>query len=295
MAKAHQPKAQAPKTHHQTAPGNPPLGTGATARAGRRGAPSSAGHSRDAPVQKLVDLQLLLGNASDAKSDVNDPENYLIDRLQYALSYNRTQGKPNWVSWHLNASSLGHVRRSGKFLVDTSLPTGWPEITPGEYARTGYNRGHMCPSEHRTRTLPDNLAVFLMTNMIPQAPGNDEGPWALFEVYTKDLALQGLDLFLMAGGYGSLGTLNGAGRVTIPKTTWYLAVVSKTPVTSPDQIDENVRVIALVMPNDNTIAATRWQDYRVSVAEIESQTGLRFFSNLDPAVAKALKQRVDDQ
>ena len=49
----------------------------------------------------------------------------------------------------------------------------------------------MCPSEHRTATLPDNMAAFLMTNMIPQAPGNDEGPWALLEGYTRDLALQG--------------------------------------------------------------------------------------------------------
>jgi endonuclease G len=153
----------------------------------------------------------------------------------------------------------------------------------------------MCPSEHRTRTLPDNLAVFLMTNMIPQAPQNDEGPWALFEAYTKDLALQGLDLFLVAGGDGSLGTLDGRGRVTIPASTWYVALVSQTPVTSPDQINEKVRVIALRMPNDNTVAASRWQDFRVSVADVEAATKLTFFSNLDPTVASALKQRVDDQ
>jgi endonuclease G, mitochondrial len=275
--------------------GNPPLGTGATAQAGRLGKPSSAGHSKQAPVQAVIDLQLLLGNPSNAKSDINDPENFLIDRLQYAMSYSRSQGKPNWVSWHLNSSNLGQIRRSGKFLVDTSLPTGWPEIDPTEFTRTGYNRGHMCPSEHRTRTLPDNLAVFLMTNMIPQAPGNDEGPWALFEAYTKDLALQGLDLFLTAGSDGSLGTLNNAGRVTIPASTWYVVVVSKTPITSPAQVDENVRVIALRMPNNNTIASTRWQDYRLSVAEIEAATKLTFFSNVDPTVAKALKARVDDQ
>jgi endonuclease G len=288
-------KTRHSNTHRRPAPGNPPLGTGARHRAGRLGAPSSAGHAKHGPVQSLIDFQLLLGNPSDAQPDASDPENYLIDRLQYALSYSRSQGKPNWVSWHLNSSSLGHIRRSGTFMVDTSLPTGWPEIEPREYTRTGYNRGHMCPSEHRTRTLPDNMAVFLMTNILPQAPQNDEGPWALFEAYTKDLALQGLDLFLVAGGDGSLGTLNDAGRVTIPASTWYLAVVSETPVTSPDQIDENVRVIALRMPNDNTVATSRWQDFRVSVADIEAATKLTFFSNLDPAVARALKERVDDQ
>jgi endonuclease G len=288
-------KTRPSRPPQQAAPGNPPVGTGAALRAGRLGAPRSAGHAQQGPVQNLIDLQLLLGNPSDAKSDASDPENYLIDRLQYALSYSRSHGKPNWVSWHLNSSSLGSVRRTGRFLVDTSLPTGWPEIEPTEYTRTGYNRGHMCPSEHRTRTLPDNLAVFLMTNMIPQAPQNDEGPWALFEAYTKDLALQGLDLFLVAGGDGALGTLNDLGRVTIPASTWYIAVVSETPVTAPDQIDENVRVIALQMANDSTVAQHRWQDFRVSVADVEAATGLTFFTNLDPGVARALKARVDDQ
>jgi endonuclease G len=137
--------------------------------------------------------------------------------------------------------------------------------------------------------------VFLMTNIIPQSPGGDEGPWALFEAYTRDLALQGLDLFLVAGGDGSLGTLRDAGRVTIPAFTWYVAVVSDTPITAPDQITEGVRVIALRMPNDNTVAMSRWQDFRLSVASVEAATKLNFFSNLDPAVAKALKARVDDQ
>ena len=277
----------------QAAPGNPPVGTGATARAGRLGAPSSAGRSAESVVQAVFDLQRLTGNPSNASAD--DPENFLIDRMQYALSYSKSQGKPNWVSWHLNAGSLGQIRRSGKFLTDTSLPTGWPEIETGEYTRTGYNRGHMCPSEHRTRTLPDNLAVFLMSNMIPQAPGNDEGPWALFEAYTRDMALQGMDLFLLCGAYGSSGTLNNLGRVTIPVTTWYVAVVSPTPITSPGQIDEKVRVIALLMPNDNTIAQDRWQDFRLSLDDLEAASKLTFLSDLDPAIAKILKARVDDQ
>ena len=294
MAKTHRRPAP---THAspRPAPGNPPLGTGAAARAGRLGAPNSAGHSPTSPVQTLIDLQLLLGNPSDAKDDVNVPENYLIERMQYALSYSRSQGKPNWVSWHLNSSSLGSVRRTGVFITDTSLPIGWPEIETTEFTRTGYNRGHMCPSEHRTRTVPDNMAVFLLTNIIPQAPGNDEGPWALFEAYAKDLALQGLELFLICGGDGSLGTLNGLGRVAIPASTWYVAVISQTPVTSPDQVDENVRVIAMRMPNDNTIARSRWQDFRLSVADLETATGLDFFTNLDPTLAKTLKARVDDQ
>jgi endonuclease G len=245
------------------------------------------------PVQALTDLQMLLGNPSNASAV--DPANFLIRRTQYALSYARDRGGPNWVSWHLSKASLGHVRRTGKFLVDTSLPMGWHEVDPSEFTRTGYNRGHMCPSEHRTATLPDNLAVFLMTNIIPQAPGNDEGPWVLLENYTRDLALQGMELFLTCGGTGSLGTLNGLGRVTIPAFTWYVILVLPAPIASASQVTTGDRAIAVYMPNDNTIAMNRWQDFRVSIAEVEGKTGYTFLSAVPPAVANALKSRVDKQ
>jgi len=246
------------------------------------------------PLQTLMDLQMLLGNPSNALPSASDPSNFLIRRTQYALSYSRDRGTPNWVSWHLARSSMGHVRRTGKFLTDTSLPTGWPEIETGEYTRTGYNRGHMCPSEHRTATLPDNLAVFLMTNMIPQAPGNDEGPWALLEAFTRDLALQGQELFLASGPQGSLGTLNNAGRVTIPAFTWYVIVVLKGPIADPSEIDASARPIAVWMPNDNSLMTSRWQDFRVSIAEVEGKTGYTFLSAVPPAVADKLKSKVDN-
>lgn len=247
----------------------------------------------ESPLRTLMDLQMLLGNPSDAAPSTADPENYLIRRTQYALSYSRDRGTPNWVSWHLNRSSIGHVRRTGKFLTDTSLPTGWPEIDTHEYTRSGYNRGHMCPSEHRTATLPDNLAVFLMTNMVPQSPGNDEGPWALLESYTRDLALQGQELFLACGPQGSLGTLHSLARVTIPTSTWYVIVVLRAPIAAASEVDASARPIAVFMPNDSSIMTRRWQDFRVSIAEVEARTGYKFLSDVPADVAATLKSKVD--
>lgn len=212
---------------------------------------------------------------------------------QYALAYSRDDGIPKWVSWHLNASNLGTTPRSTEFFADTSLPIGWYQVQPTDYTRTGYNRGQMCPSEHRTLTMPDNMATFLMTDVLPQAPGNDEGPWELIENYTRDLAMQGMDLFLVCGYDGSLGTLNNLGKITIPANTWYVIVVWPSLVTSASQIDASARVIALRMPNTNAIKAQRWQDFLVTTASIEAITGYRFFGNLSPSVQAALKAKVD--
>ena len=54
--------------------------------------------------QAALPEHLTLGNPSGATPDEAQPTNYLLAKPQYALSYNRDQGKPNWVSWHLSSA-----------------------------------------------------------------------------------------------------------------------------------------------------------------------------------------------
>ena len=49
-----------------------------------------------------ISIHLTLGNPSNATGSVNNPTNFLMLKSQYALSYNRDRGEPNWVSWHLS-------------------------------------------------------------------------------------------------------------------------------------------------------------------------------------------------
>ena len=67
-------------------------------------------------------IYLTLGNPSGAVADASIPTNYLIVREQYALSYHRDRGIPNWVSWHLASSDLGSVARyDGNFIGSSAL------------------------------------------------------------------------------------------------------------------------------------------------------------------------------
>jgi endonuclease G len=52
-------------------------------------------------------VHLLLGNPSQATLVSTNASNYLMLKPEYALSYNRERGLPNWVSWQLNATWLG--------------------------------------------------------------------------------------------------------------------------------------------------------------------------------------------
>jgi len=81
-------------------------------------------------------VHLTLGNPSGASASVSNPDNYLMVKPQYALSYNRSKGTANWVSWELNKSYLGNVDRQNDFRPDDTLPPGWERVTPSVYSRS---------------------------------------------------------------------------------------------------------------------------------------------------------------
>src|SRR3954454_9561408 len=106
-------------------------------------------------AQSTASVQLTMGNPSGATTDVNFPSNYLMSKPQYAHSYHRDHGVPNWVSWHRGPLDLGSAARCDCFKSDPNLPSAWYHVTTGSYTSSGYDRGHMCPSADRTASSTD--------------------------------------------------------------------------------------------------------------------------------------------
>jgi endonuclease G, mitochondrial len=252
-----------------------------------------------APPKPLLSLRvssnpnLLLGNPSNATSNINNPDNYLMEKSQFVLSYNNSKHIPNWVSWQLNSSWLGNAERQNYFLPDDSLPKDWYHVKPNDYIGSGYDRGHMIPSADRTRNITDNSATFLMTDMIPQSPDNNQGPWADLENYSRELAKEGKELYIISGGLGSKGTIGKKAKITIPAKTWKVIVVLDKPGLGLKGITANTRTIAIEMPNDQGIRAKNWKSFRVSVKQVEKDTGLDFLSNVSPNIQNAIESKVD--
>ncbi|MBI5880378.1 MAG: DNA/RNA non-specific endonuclease [Chloroflexi bacterium] len=233
---------------------------------------------------------LALGNPSNAVHDATQPNNYLIERPQYALSYNRDRAIPNWVSWQLAPNDIGPAQRSNEFVSDTSLPSGWLRITTDDYTGSGYDRGHMCPSADRTATQDDNDATFIMTNIVPQAPDNNRVTWEHLESYSRSLVGKGHVLYITAGSDGAIEKLKN--KLTVPAFTWKVIVVAARDG-NISGITTSTPVIAVRVPNDKNAKLGDWDQYRVTVASIESVTGYKFFTNLPAATQTALKSRID--
>jgi len=249
------------------------------------------------PAQHLV-----LGNPSNATTDVANFTNYLLPKSQYVMSYHRDRGIPNWVAWHLDTTWLGSTPRQDDFRPDTTLPAGWYQVLQTDYSGSGFDRGHHCPSGDRTSSIANNSATFVMTNMMPQAPDNNQGPWEELESYARTLANAGNEMYIYAGGagqggVGSNGPLNtvAAGHVVVPAFTWKVIVVLPNGDNDADRVGKTTRVIAVIMPNTQGIRNNSWTIYRTNVRQIERLTGLNFFTNVRPQMRFFMKNRVDIQ
>jgi endonuclease G, mitochondrial len=245
------------------------------------------------PLLPVENVHLTLGNPSNAGKDSN---NYLLQSFDrpYVVAYDRSRLIPKWVSWQLNKTWLGEVPRNNNFRPDESLPQGWYAVRSSDYNGSGYDRGHMIPSADRSRSAKDNSATFLMTNILPQAPDNNQGPWADLETYCRDLVRQGKELYIVAGGYGS-GRSMGKGnvKITVPDRVWKVIVVLDKPDLGIAGVNANTRVIAVDMPNQQGIKEENWRKFRVSVDEIEAKTNYNFLTNVPDAIQKPLESRVD--
>jgi endonuclease G len=131
---------------------------------------------------------LLFGNPSGAQPVIAMMDNYLIDMGYYVESYNATRAGPNWVSWHLDANSINNTAsRLNNFAAFNGLPNNWFAVKNNSYSynKYGFDRGHNCPSADRSSSVNANSSTFLMTNMVPQAPNNNQETWGNFEDYLR--------------------------------------------------------------------------------------------------------------
>jgi endonuclease G, mitochondrial len=231
-------------------------------------------------------VNLKYGNPSHANSK---EDNYLIVKPEYALSYNCSAGIANWASWQLNRSWLGSTDRSDNFMPNPELPADCYSVRPSDYSSSGYDRGHLVPSGDRTNSRIANEHTFIMTNIIPQAPNNNREVWRELEEYSRELADEGKELYLIAGGEGIAQKI-AQSQVVVPEYTWKVILILDDP--GSEITTENVKTLAVWIPNSEEVINTKWQDYIVSVDQVEAKTGYNFFADLPKNVQRQIEKAI---
>jgi DNA/RNA endonuclease G (NUC1) len=243
-----------------------------------------------------VTLQMQLGNPSGANTDTNNHDHYLIQRTVEAIDYSDKLGEPVWASWDLTAGDVGGSGRNSTYYTDTTLPANFYHVTTTDYNGVGtnnFNRGHLCPSADRTDTKNNNKLVFYMSNIMPQSALNNQGVWGNLEDYCRAM-LPTNELLIMCGGSGFGSKTIPSGKAFIPSNTWKMVVcVLLGNGTAISRITTATRVIAVSIPNATNGLSSAWQTYVTSPQQIERDTGLKFFTALNPNLAGVLRTNID--
>jgi DNA/RNA endonuclease G (NUC1) len=59
-------------------------------------------------------------------------------------------------------------------------------------------------------------------------------------------------------------------------------------------VNADTRLIAVIMPNDQSVKGRKWKDYLVRVSDVEALTGYSFFNKVPPKIITPLKREIDD-
>lgn len=199
----------------------------------------------------------------------DEPDHDVLCRRGYILAHNTERKVPDWVLEELTPDRFkgSADRKNVVFKADTDIAA--KSAAPKDYARSGYDRGHMAPAGDMKWDDEAMAESFYMTNMAPQVGvGFNRGIWKSLEERIRDWAGHRERLIVITGPiYGERVKTIGAG-VAVPEAFYKIAY-------DPDR----KRAIAFLLPNkaapDRTLP-----DRIVTVREIEEKTGLDFLAIL---------------
>lgn len=227
----------------------------------------------------------------------------------YSVCYDVDRHISHWVAYPIfkKVYETPVLRRVNDFNYDPNdqlpvIPTRDQQYigTGGNgrgYGAWGYDRGHMLPQASRYNNYEPNRMTYYGTNMMPQNSTLNQNIWASLEGKVRSWGgLQTYDtLYVVTGAaFKSTKTIDNAnGPIAVPSHCWKVLLRQRgnqNRQISQFKADE-LKAIGFVFTNDDAGAATSIESAVRSVKEIEELTGFKFFRNLDPAVADAVKSQ----
>ena len=227
----------------------------------------------------------------------------------YSVCYDVDRHISHWVAYPIfkKVYETPVLRRVNDFNYDPNdqlpvIPTRDQQYigTGGNgrgYGARGYDRGHMLPQASRYNNYEPNRMTYYGTNMMPQNSTLNQNIWATLEGKVRGWGgLQTYDtLYVVTGAaFKSTKTIDNAnGPIAVPSHCWKVLLRQRgnqNRQISQFKADE-LKAIGFVFTNDDAGAATSIESAVRSVKEIEELTGFKFFRNLDPAVADAVKSQ----
>ncbi len=202
----------------------------------------------------------------------------IIHHTGYIVSYNKDLKLPNWVSYELTREETkGKEKRSNRFITDP-LVKGLI-ATNADYARSGYDKGHMAPAADMKWSPQAMEASFYFSNICPQHPQLNRRGWKKLEEKIRDWAIADSAIIIICGPIITKQPKTiGKNKVAVPQQ-FFKVVLS--PFAKP------MRAIGFLFNNRQAVEPL--STYAVTIDSIERLTNMDFFAPLPDEIENKIE------
>ncbi|KEZ97666.1 endonuclease [Xanthomonas vasicola pv. vasculorum NCPPB 895] len=204
-----------------------------------------------------------------------------LNKGGYTLSYDCTNRTALRYEYVLQADT-GSAARPSSFNLDTELPSGCAgQTSSASYAsvRSGYDRGHLVTSNHMDYNETYIRRANLMSNIVPQVSGFNQGIWVQAENVAE--CYRDIKPVKVYGGVVFGDTSNdyflSSHGIRTPEYFWK-TIITTDPSTGAE------KAISWIIPNQTGLGSL--DDYIVSIADLEDLIGA---SNVGITASSAVK------
>ena len=215
-------------------------------------------------------------NYASSKNDLvfdylpSSTTNVVYKHKGYIFSYNEEYEQSEWLAYELEDGDWKYSEFERRLFNQDPLviteSAHW-----GNYKKSGYTKGHLCPAGDRKQNQELFEETFYTSNVSPQTYEFNAGVWNRLEQKVRYWAGKYDGLYVVTGGVLN-DDLEVIGRehVAVPKY-FYKVLMTKDQST----------MIAFLVPHTNSKQPL--YEFTTSVDEIENITGINFFPKLEDA------------
>ncbi|WP_290702155.1 DNA/RNA non-specific endonuclease [Lacinutrix sp.] len=227
---------------------------------------------------------VVVAGGTISKEDTNDyflptsTTGQIVHHEGYSLSYSEPHEQAEWVAYELKKTHLSSTNfKRPYFEIDNAVKTKAAHW--GNYKKSGYDKGHLCPAADRKYSKQAHDETFLTSNISPQKHDFNAGVWNRLEQKTRYWAGKYDGVFVVSGGVlkGNMKTI-GSEKVAVPNQ-FYKVII--------DNNSGETKMLAFLIDHKESKAPL--YKFVVSVDEVEALTGIDFFSELEDSKENRLE------
>lgn len=203
-----------------------------------------------------------------------------LTNTTFLVAYDEKRENPAWAAYRISGMrKYGPLPRPARFATDTRTKA---RVTHSNYTRTGFDRGHMVPNLAIASRfgVEAQAETFLMSNIVPQKPALNQGPWRLLEeTLSETTAARCTDIWVIVGPIYE-GPVKKLPSGSVVPSAFFMLIADETA--------QGPRFQAFIMPQA-TKRGANFREFRTSVQEVQAKTGLNFYWELPDPIEMRLE------